>query len=157
VLIESLAGKPTLAGTVMLVLLRARKLYSTKHVYHSIVCIGALLAHKDTEAWTVDAVGAPHCGERSEKGLISSFVGRIEELTPQLVTFNGNAFDLPVLRYLVNKAAVLARPARGQKKLEYQLNELSPTMLLVKPDRCRRMPRNRRCGKAWFLRCLAVS
>jgi hypothetical protein len=144
VLIESLAGKPTLAGTVMLVLLRARKLYSTKHVYHSIVCIGALLAHKDTEAWTVDAVGAPH-------------FGRIEELTPQLVTFNGNAFDLPVLRYLVNKAAVLARPARGQKKLEYQLNELSPTMLLVKPDRCRRMPRNRRCGKAWFLRCLAVS
>jgi 3'-5' exonuclease len=78
-----------------------------KHVYHSIVCIGALLAHRDTDRWIVDAVGAPHRGERSEKDLISGFVGRIAELTPQLVTFNGNSFDLPVLRYraLVNRVA----------------------------------------------------
>jgi 3'-5' exonuclease len=55
----------------------------------------------------VDALGAPHCGDRSEKELITAFVGRIAELTPQLVTFNGNSFDLPVLRYraLVNKIA----------------------------------------------------
>jgi hypothetical protein len=31
--------------------------------------------------------------------LISSFVDRIAELSPQLVTFNGSSFDLPVLRY----------------------------------------------------------
>jgi predicted PolB exonuclease-like 3'-5' exonuclease len=31
--------------------------------------------------------------------LISSFVERIAELSPQLVTFNGSSFDLPVLRY----------------------------------------------------------
>jgi 3'-5' exonuclease len=49
--------------------------------------------------WTVDALGAPHIGERSEKALISSFVDRIAELSPQLVTFNGSPFDLPVLRY----------------------------------------------------------
>jgi predicted PolB exonuclease-like 3'-5' exonuclease len=47
----------------------------------------------------VDALGAPHVGERSEKALISSFVDRIAQLTPQLVTFNGTSFDLPVLRY----------------------------------------------------------
>jgi 3'-5' exonuclease len=86
-----------------------------KHVYHSIVCIGALVAHRDTDHWIVDALGAPHCGERSEKELISTFVTRIAELKPQLVTFNGNAFDLPVLRYraLVNKVAapgLLLRP-----------------------------------------------
>ena len=42
---------------------------------------------------------------RSEKEFIAAFVGRIAELTPQLVTFNGNSFDLPVLRYraLINK------------------------------------------------------
>lgn len=34
-----------------------------KHVYHSIVCIGALVAHWDAERWVVDAVGAPHCGD----------------------------------------------------------------------------------------------
>ena len=44
----------------------------------------------------VDALGAPHVGQRSEKELIASFVGRIAELTPQLVTFNGSSFDLPV-------------------------------------------------------------
>lgn len=38
-----------------------------KHVYHSIVCIGALVAHRDGDCWTVDAIGAPHTGMRSEK------------------------------------------------------------------------------------------
>jgi predicted PolB exonuclease-like 3'-5' exonuclease len=70
-----------------------------KHIYHSIICIGALVAHRDESRWTVDAIGAPHIGERSEKALISSFVDRIAELRPQLVTFNGSSFDLPVLRY----------------------------------------------------------
>jgi DNA polymerase elongation subunit (family B) len=31
--------------------------------------------------------------------LIAAFVDRIAELNPQLVTFNGSSFDLPVLRY----------------------------------------------------------
>jgi hypothetical protein len=50
-----------------------------KHIYHSIICIGALVAHREKEGghWTVDALGAPHAGERSEKELISSFVGKI--------------------------------------------------------------------------------
>ena len=70
-----------------------------QHIYHSIVCIGALVAHQEDGRWAVDALGAPHIGERSEKVLISSFVDRIAELSPQIITFNGSAFDLPVLRY----------------------------------------------------------
>ena len=53
-----------------------------KHIYHSIICIGALIAHQEDGRWVVDALGAPHIGERSEKALISSFVDLIAELTP---------------------------------------------------------------------------
>ena len=70
-----------------------------KHIYHSIVCIGALVAHREDDKWAVDAVGAPHIGERSEKELTQAFVDKIAELKPQMVTFNGSSFDLPVLRY----------------------------------------------------------
>jgi predicted PolB exonuclease-like 3'-5' exonuclease len=60
--------------------------------------------------WDVEALGAPHVGERSEKELIAAFVDRIAELKPQLVTFNGSSFDLPVLRY---RAMVHKVPAFG--------------------------------------------
>src|SRR5262245_11222623 len=56
-------------------------------------------AQGHNDQWVVDSLGAPHVGERSEKELITSFVNRIAELNPQLVTFNGTSFDLPVLRY----------------------------------------------------------
>jgi predicted PolB exonuclease-like 3'-5' exonuclease len=70
-----------------------------KHIYHSIVSIGALIARRESEYWAIEALGAPHVGDRTEKELIQAFVNKIAELKPQLVTFNGNSFDLPVLRY----------------------------------------------------------
>jgi predicted PolB exonuclease-like 3'-5' exonuclease len=72
-----------------------------KHIFHSIVCIGALITRRPTipGPWEVIALGAPHIAERTEAELIAAFVARIAELQPRLVTFNGTAFDLPVLRY----------------------------------------------------------
>src|SRR6266487_1201564 len=55
-----------------------------KHIYHSIVCIGALIAHLESEYWAVDAVGAPHVAERTEKELISAFCDKIAELMPRV-------------------------------------------------------------------------
>jgi hypothetical protein len=52
-----------------------------KHIYHSIVCIGALIAHREDDKWAVDAIGAPHIGERSEKELVQGFVDKIADLT----------------------------------------------------------------------------
>ncbi len=70
-----------------------------KHIYHEIVCIGALIARHESDQWVVEALGAPHVGDRSEEELIAAFVDRIADLCPQLITFNGSSFDLPVLRY----------------------------------------------------------
>src|SRR5215467_4078750 len=36
-----------------------------KHIYHSIICIGALVAHREYGGYAVDALGAPHIGERT--------------------------------------------------------------------------------------------
>jgi predicted PolB exonuclease-like 3'-5' exonuclease len=78
-----------------------------KHPLHKIVCIGALIASRQPEGWRVDALGAPHIGERSEAKLISDFIEKIGQLLPQLITFNGHRFDLPVLRYraMVNRVS----------------------------------------------------
>jgi 3'-5' exonuclease len=70
-----------------------------KLIYHEIVCIGALVASPTQEGYEVRAVGASHIGERTERELILSFLDTMDRLSPNMVTFNGSSFDLPVLRY----------------------------------------------------------
>jgi len=85
-----------------------------KHPLHKIVCIGALVASRQPEGWRVDALGARHIGERTEAELITSFVERVGQLRPQLVTWNGHSFDLPVLRYraMVNRVSAAGLQVR---------------------------------------------
>jgi 3'-5' exonuclease len=85
-----------------------------KLIFHSIICIGALIAERHDGVWHVRVTGAPHIGERPEKELIEGFLGKIAELEPQLITFNGSSFDLPVLRYraMVHQAAAPGLSAR---------------------------------------------
>jgi predicted PolB exonuclease-like 3'-5' exonuclease len=85
-----------------------------KHPLHKIVCVGALVASRQPEGWRIDALGAPNTGERSERELISSFVERVGQLRPQLITFNGHSFDLPVLRYraMVNRISAVGLQVR---------------------------------------------
>jgi predicted PolB exonuclease-like 3'-5' exonuclease len=70
-----------------------------KPLYHSIVCIGTVFAEYEDDYWQVRSISAPHVGEKSECELISCFLDQIDEYKPQLVTYNGTGFDLPVLRY----------------------------------------------------------
>jgi predicted PolB exonuclease-like 3'-5' exonuclease len=87
-----------------------------KHPLHKIACIGCLIASRQPEGWRIDALGAPHIGERTEADLISAFVDRVGQLRPQLITFNGHRFDLPVLRY---RAMVNRVPATGLQVRPY--------------------------------------
>jgi len=86
-----------------------------KLIYHKIACIGALIASRGDGPWSIEALGAPHIGERSEAELIEAFVGKIQELAPRLVSFNGSSFDLPVLRYraMINRVAAPGLAARS--------------------------------------------
>jgi 3'-5' exonuclease len=78
-----------------------------KLIFHAIVTIGALIAERIEGVWIVRSLGAPSIAERTEAELIQSFVDRIAEYRPQLVTFNWSSFDLPVLRYraMINRVA----------------------------------------------------
>jgi len=85
-----------------------------RHPLHKVASIGALVAERQPEGWQVQALGAPHIGQRTETDLIRSFIDRIGELHPQLITFNGHSFDLPVLRYraMVNRVPALGLQGR---------------------------------------------
>jgi predicted PolB exonuclease-like 3'-5' exonuclease len=87
-----------------------------KLIYHSIVCIGALVAYPTDRGYEIQAMGASHIGVQTEPELIEAFVRAIERLNPTLVTFNGGSFDLPVLRY---RAMMHGIPAPGMDERAY--------------------------------------
>src|ERR1700730_13531494 len=69
-----------------------------KHIYHSIICIGALVAHCDNGHWQVDALGAPHIGDLPEKVRYELFSGGLsykefrmsEDNLTQFIAVRGN-------------------------------------------------------------------
>jgi 3'-5' exonuclease len=53
-------------------------------------------------------VGATHIGQRTARELIESFVNKIAQVSPQMVTYNGGSFDPPILRYRATVHEVFA-------------------------------------------------
>lgn len=83
---------------------------------HRIACIGSLVASRGERGWRVEAVSAPHIGDRSERDLIAALDEKVAVCKPLLVTFNGATFDLPVLRY---RAMVHRLSAPGLSARDY--------------------------------------
>ena len=85
----------------------------SKHIYHSIAL------HRPSHcALGVRSLGGGRCGRAPfgrEDREITAFCDKIAELSPQLVTFNGNSFDLPVLTSpaLRRQQAARRAPAPG--------------------------------------------
>jgi predicted PolB exonuclease-like 3'-5' exonuclease len=65
-----------------------------QHHLHRVVAISCVL--RSTEGFRVWSLGAP---DAPEADLIQRFFDGIEKYTPQLVSWNGGGFDLPVLHY----------------------------------------------------------
>jgi predicted PolB exonuclease-like 3'-5' exonuclease len=65
-----------------------------QHHLHKVIAISCVL--RDDEGFRVWSLGAP---DAAEADLIQRFFDGIEKYTPQLVSWNGGGFDLPVLHY----------------------------------------------------------
>lgn len=81
---------------------------------HKVAVLAALVTERVEGVWRVGSLGAPHIGDRTETDLISALAARVDSLRPTLVTFNGNGFDMPVLRYraMVNGIAAQGLTSR---------------------------------------------
>ncbi len=65
-----------------------------RHHLHRIVAISAVLRREDKlTVWSLGDI------DSSEADLIQRFFDGLERFTPQLVSWNGSGFDLPVLHY----------------------------------------------------------
>src|SRR6201988_1824000 len=76
---------------------------------------------RDNNGFRVRSLGAPRDGEAA---LVQSFYRTIEKYTPQLVSWNGGGFDLPVLHYraLVNGVKARRYWDMGDDDREFRYN-----------------------------------
>jgi len=86
---------------------------------HRVVAISCVL--RDSDSLKVWSLGTPEDGEAQ---LIQRFFDGIEKYTPQLVSWNGGGFDLPVLHYrgLVNGVSTPRYWDLGEDDREFKFN-----------------------------------
>jgi predicted PolB exonuclease-like 3'-5' exonuclease len=73
------------------------------HDQHRIVAISCVLRAKDVlKVWSLGDLNAP------EQELVERFFDGIERFTPDLISWNGGGFDLPVLHYRALKYGIRA-------------------------------------------------
>lgn len=86
---------------------------------HKVVCISIVL--RSGSRLKVLSLGDENA---SEKEMLSRFYAGLERYSPTLVTWNGNAFDLPVLNYrsLVNGVAAQRYWETGEKDADFRWN-----------------------------------
>ncbi|MFO1322052.1 MAG: 3'-5' exonuclease [Burkholderiales bacterium] len=90
-----------------------------QHHLHRVVCISCVLRDRDSfKVWSLGEPGEP------EGSLIRRFFEGIERYSPQLVSWNGGGFDLPVLHYrgLVHGVAAGRYWDMGEDDREFKWN-----------------------------------
>ena len=86
---------------------------------HRVVVISCLL--RSDEGLQLFSIGEP---ERGEREAIQKFFDGIEKLIPQLVSWNGGGFDLPVLNYrgLMHKVSAPTFWETGDENRDFRFN-----------------------------------
>jgi 3'-5' exonuclease len=86
---------------------------------HRVIVISCVL--RDDEGVRVFSIGEP---ERDERATIQKFFDGIEKLTPQLVSWNGGGFDLPVLqlRGMIHAVAAARYWDLGDEDRDFRYN-----------------------------------
>jgi hypothetical protein len=89
------------------------------HYLHRVVAIGC--AFRDDAGFRVKCLGTP---EDEEAKLIQDFFRLIDRYTPQLVSWNGGGFDLPVLHYrgLIHGVAAARYWDQGEDDRDFKWN-----------------------------------
>ena len=84
-----------------------RRLTPSSRHQLSRIALGALIAHWEIDHWAVDAVGAPHVGDRTEKELITAFCDKIAELhrvrDKRLILLDNHARGWGVSKWLASE------------------------------------------------------
>jgi hypothetical protein len=86
---------------------------------HRVVAISCVL--RSNEGVRVWSLGAP---EDTERDIVQRFFDGIERYTPQLVSWNGSGFDLPVLQYRAMVHGIVGRKYwdQGEDDREFKFN-----------------------------------
>src|SRR5580698_8034992 len=72
---------------------------SSKLIYRSITCISSLVARATSKGYAIEVISSPHVGQYSEKELVKCFLEKVGQISPSLLaSFNGDTFDMPVVR-----------------------------------------------------------
>jgi predicted PolB exonuclease-like 3'-5' exonuclease len=66
---------------------------------HQVVAIGCVLRYQQLNGQPMLRIGSLGTETSTEKELITAFYNLIDKYSPQLVSWNGNSFDIPVLQH----------------------------------------------------------
>jgi predicted PolB exonuclease-like 3'-5' exonuclease len=91
---------------------------------YQIVCVATLSARReDGGAWQVNQIGSRSVGEKTEAEVLLGFFKTLpldaRGVGPLLVTFGGNGFDLPLLRYRAFALGVPVPALHGGVRRDY--------------------------------------
>jgi len=86
--------------------------------HHRVVVIGALWMGEEREPRKLGVIGEG----KDEKGILCDFAKFLDERRPNLVTFNGRGFDLPVIASRCFRHAVTLRHYYSSRDVRYRFS-----------------------------------